>query len=160
MILASSSLSMPGFTSTSTPRSLKMATAAGESLSEMSTRGMGTSFKRPLRPSPLRGRLHREVMTDQRSRAKRKLQPGTRGASLPREGEGRRSSRFGELGFFLAEGEIEPWRQRLEIGCLDGSAAPDTQAWRRVAVRTNIERDLFFFEEARESFGESRLRIG
>src|SRR5579863_5988944 len=40
MILASSSLSSPGLTSTATPRSLKMATAAGESLSEMRTRGV------------------------------------------------------------------------------------------------------------------------
>src|ERR1700722_5666670 len=40
MILASSSLSSPGLTWTSTPRSLKMATAAGDSLSEIRTRGV------------------------------------------------------------------------------------------------------------------------
>ena len=44
MILASSSLSRPGLTSTSTPRALKIATAAGESLSEMRTRGAMGKF--------------------------------------------------------------------------------------------------------------------
>jgi alpha-beta hydrolase superfamily lysophospholipase len=42
---SNSSLVMPGLLSTSTPRSLKMATAAGESLSAIRTLGMGNSMK-------------------------------------------------------------------------------------------------------------------
>src|SRR5438874_1907992 len=51
MMAASWSLSRPGLTSTSTPRSLKIATAAGESESEMRTRGgMGKTLQVPLLP--------------------------------------------------------------------------------------------------------------
>src|SRR5260221_13436102 len=57
MILISSSLERPVFTSVSMPRSLKMATAAGDNLSEIRTLGMNflQFFPPPLSPPPALG---------------------------------------------------------------------------------------------------------
>src|SRR6266702_3682445 len=64
MISASLSLSLPrlGWKSTSTPRSLKICTAAGESASEMRTLGldMGMILKRELRYADLKALMLRE----------------------------------------------------------------------------------------------------
>src|SRR5450631_1721492 len=103
MILANSSLSRPGLTSTSTPRSLKMATAAGESLSEMRTRGgIGLAFVAAFQSAPQgKGRMRRSGNG---------MAPSLRNPVVRGAGDGERSSsrRLGELGFFLGEGEIEP----------------------------------------------------
>src|SRR5215207_1041221 len=58
MISANCSLSSPGFTSTSMPCSVKIATAAGESLSEMRTRGVITCSPSAHPAQHMRERVH------------------------------------------------------------------------------------------------------
>src|SRR5579863_1060788 len=142
MILASSSLSSPGLTSTATPRSLKMATAAGESLSEMRTRGAMRVVleRRPVTAAKMRGKAA------YRSRKRRS------GPTLSR--------RLGELHLLEREGVVEPASQRLDVGGLDGRAAPDAQARRRVAIGADVEGDLLLLDETRDSLRERGLPVG
>src|SRR5690348_7397305 len=67
------------------------------------------------------------------------------------------SRRLGERCFGFGEGPVEPGRERLDVGRLDGRAAPDTQARRRIAVMTEVETGTFLFEQAGELLGERRL---
>ncbi len=101
---ASLSLSPPslGWKSTSTPRSLKICTAAGESASEMRTLG-GIALRR----------LRQRVLA-------------------------------------LGEGPVEPRRQRLDVGALDGRAAPDAQARRRIAIGVDVVGDALLLQARRQ----------
>src|ERR1043166_2434814 len=112
MISASWSLSRLGLTTVSMPRSAKICTAAGESLSEMRTRG---------------------AMAASRCLAQRVLA--------------------------LRERPIEPGGEPLDVGGLDGRAAPDAQAGRRVAIERDIIGDAFFLERRRHAAGEGCPRI-
>src|SRR5271168_3816300 len=137
MILASSSLSRPGLTSTSTPRSLKMATAAGESLSEMRTREvmglMTLGWRAALRPLGING-----------SGIGFEAGGAREGAVLPqaRSGSIRRSSCLGQLALLDGEGVIEPMGERPDVGGFDRRAAPDPQPCRRAATRPDVEGDF------------------
>jgi len=81
-----------------------------------------------------------------------------RASSLPFSGtgEGRVVRRFGELGFLLGEGPVEPEGQRFDVGCLDRRAAPDAQAGRSVAIAADVEGDLLLLQRAGERLGERR----
>src|SRR5271165_2275585 len=141
MILASSSLSSPGLTSTSTPRSLKMATAAEESLSEMRTRGaMGNP------------RMRRRFGRDLRRK-------GRKEGAQPARARATTSGRLGELHLLDRKGVVEPGGQRLDVVGLDGRPAPYAQARRRVAIGADVVGDLLLFQEARERLGERALPV-
>src|SRR5580704_16785391 len=157
MILASSSLSRPGLTSTWTPRSLRIATAAGESLSEIRTRGV---------MKLVRNGGHDSRESDRESR----LSVSCRESGHPAQGQRRRlwtpafagvtkseSGSLGELALLEHERVIEPVRQRLDIGRFDRRAAPDAQASRRVAISAGVKRDLFFLKHGRQTLGECGL---
>src|SRR5215472_574848 len=111
---ASFSLSAPsfGWKSTSTPRSRKICTAAGERASEMRTRGVMASR-----------RLQQRVLAS-----------------------GKRP--------------VEPERERLDIGALDGRAAPDAQAGRCVAVGIDVVGDAFLLQRGGHALDERGLRLG
>src|SRR5579871_4552316 len=126
MIFASSSLSSPGLTSTSTPRSLKMATAAGESLSEMRTREV---MRIVLEQRPVRA----AKIEEERTAAPRRWAPAFAGARV-RSG----SSRLCELGLLDNEGVVEPLGQRLDVVGFDRRAAPDPQTRWGVAIRADV----------------------
>ena len=68
---------------------------------------------------------------------------------MPRRRSVRGSSRLGELGLGFGEGPVEPRRQRFDIVSLDGRAAPDAQARRRIAIGTDVVGDAFLFEQRR-----------
>src|SRR5580692_11266640 len=110
------------------PRSLKMATAAGDKASEINTRGAKGLLQKigaDCCPSPAR------EITSHRAGL---FAPGRSscGAAVdPWLGE---SSRLGEVALGLRKGEIEPRGQRLDIARLDGRAAPDPKAGRRIAI--------------------------
>src|SRR5271170_6965271 len=151
MILASSSLSRPGLTSTSTPRSLKMATAAGESLSEMRTREvmglMTLGWRAALRPLGIDG-------SGSDSKRAAAVLPQARSGSI------RRSRCLGQLALLDSEGVIEPVGQRLDIGGFDCRAAPDAQAGRRIAIRPDVECDLLLLEKGSQRLRKRGLAIG
>src|SRR5580704_3119705 len=111
---SNSSLVMSGLLSISTPRSLKMATAAGESLSAIRTLGMGVSGKDGGRKNP--GRAAARI----------------------------KSGGLGGAGLDLGEGPVEPGRQRLDVGFVHRGAAPDAQARRRGAIAGHVQRHAFF----------------
>src|SRR5712671_4095362 len=144
MILISSSLDRPVFTSVSMPRSLKMATAAGDNLSEIRTLGMNlfSNFCPTPNPSPRWGRGIRAPF------------------HLPNEGRSERvSAPGGGLLFHLCEGPIEPGRQRLDVGCFHGGAAPDAQTRRRGAIAADIQCDIFLFQKTCDLRGSFSLRL-
>src|SRR5690349_15135363 len=103
MILRSSSLDRPVFTSASTPRSLKMAIAAGLSLSAMSTRGMDLSLRMGA------GRALRRRVPCRGDVGVAQGEPESGGLEFG--GDGR-------------EGPVEPGRDRVEVRGLDRGAAP------------------------------------
>src|SRR4051812_25575956 len=108
MILISSSLERPVFTSAWMPRSLKMATAAGDNLSEIRTLGMNfLQFPPTPNPSPRWGRGSEPFHLTRVGRSERVSAPG------------------GPLLFHLREGPIEPRCQSFDIGCFHRGAAPD-----------------------------------
>ena len=162
MIWRASSLSRPGLTSNSTPRPLKIATAAGESLSEMRTRGPWRVL--PLTLLPLRETVARRapdegsaplravVILECRNRGKRER--ASRRALFPAllpNGKGELSGRLGELGHLLGEGPVEPLGQRFDVRLLDRRAAPDAQAGRGVAIAADVEGDLLLLERGRRA---------
>src|ERR1019366_197048 len=100
---------MPGLLSISTPRSLKMATAAGESLSAIRTLGMRVSGN------------------GDKEKSRRLSRTGIDSGSL------------GGAGLDLGEGPVEPGRQRLDVGLVHGGAAPDAQARRRGAIARHVQ---------------------
>src|SRR5258707_14626625 len=57
------------------------------------------------------------------------------------------------------EGPIQPAGERLDVGRLDGRAAPDAQTRRRVAIMGEIVAGAFLLDHGGEAFGETRLRI-
>ena len=60
----------------------------------------------------------------------------------------------------LGEGPVEPQRQRLDIGALDGRAAPDAQAGRRIAVGIDVIGDALLLQRGGNALDERRLRLG
>src|ERR1700722_17552478 len=145
MICRSSSLLRPVLTSTSTPRALKMSMAAGESWSEMRTRGgIGMALMKLL------ARLLGEDPN------------GKRGARPPpaRGGGGKHLGRLQQLVGDGGEGPVEPGRQRFEVGGLHRAAAPDAQARRGVAIGGGVEGHAFLFQKVGELLGELRLAGG
>src|SRR5690348_14130565 len=130
---ASLSLSAPsfGWKSTSTPRSLKICTAAGERASEISTLGAMRAFRKICD-----GKKRRRV-------ARRRAKSG---------GLGKRFLRLGE-------GPVEPLRQRLDVARLDRGAAPDAQPRRGVAIGVDVVGDALLLEDRAEILHEGRLRF-
>src|SRR5215475_3055299 len=57
----------------------------------------------------------------------------------------------------LGEGPVEPGQERLDVRGLDRGAAPDAQAWRRVAIGADVEGNPFRLEPVGDGLGESRL---
>src|ERR1041385_5693891 len=127
MISASFSLSLPrlGWKSTSTPRSLKICTAAGDSASEMRTFGLAIVFS--LRHS--RARAPRGDPESGRDCEVLEQIPGSR---LAPRNDGLR--RFRQRRLHLGEGPVDPLREQCDVASLHSGAAPDAQARRRVAV--------------------------
>src|SRR5262249_57831426 len=76
--------------------------------------------------------------------------PGTR----------RPSRRLRQRLLALGESPIEPQRERLDVGALDGRATPDAQARRRVAVTIDVEGDALLLKRRSDAFDERRLRFG
>src|SRR5215204_2947653 len=60
----------------------------------------------------------------------------------------------------LREPPVEPLRQRLDVGRLDGRTAPDAQSRRRVAVGVDVVGDVFPFESRRKVFHKGSPRVG
>src|ERR1019366_2634367 len=142
MICSSSSLLRPVLTSASTPRALKMSMAAGESWSEMRTRGgIGMALMR------LRSRVQGEDRN------------GERGATPPpARGGGEKLLRgLQQLVGDGGEGPVQPRGERFEIRDLDRAAAPDAQARRRFAIGGGVEGHIFLFQKVGELLGELRL---
>src|SRR5262245_49483228 len=139
MTSASFSLSAPsfGWKSTSTPRSLKICTAAGESASEIRTLG------RMLRPLLLS------------SSAKAGLACATHDRSWCGT-----SRRLRQRVLGLGEGPVEPQGERLDIGALHRRAAPDAQARRRITIRVDVVGDALFLQRGGDALDERRLRLG
>src|SRR5215510_7985442 len=125
MTSASFSLSAPsfGWKSTSTPRSLKICTAAGESASEIRTLG------RMLRPLLLS------------SSAKAGLACATHDRSWCGT-----SRRLRQRVLGLGEGPVEPQGERLDIGALHRRAAPDAQARRRITISIDVVGDALLLQ--------------
>src|SRR5215510_7118147 len=142
MTAASLSLSLPrlGWKSTSTPRSLKICTAAGDSASEMRTLGFIVITWTSVVPSAL--------PAWQRLRARPPASAGAR--ALRRLGQRLLGQRIGP---------VEPRHQGLDVGGLDGRAAPDTQARRRVAVGRDVVGDAFLLQRRRHALGEGGLPV-
>src|SRR5712691_919116 len=61
--------------------------------------------------------------------------------------------------FHLSEGPIEPRRERFDIGCLHGGAAPDAQTRRRGAIAADVESDIFLFQKTCDLRGSFSLRL-
>ena len=101
-------------TSTSTPRSWKMCDGGGRKL-------VGDEDAGPWLASPCGREKGR------RPSARGGVSPSSR--SWPKS-SGLRLRRPGEFGRDGGEGPVEPGRQRLEVGGVDGGAAPDPQARR------------------------------
>src|ERR1700758_3392900 len=99
MISASLSLSLPrlGWKSTSTPRSLKIATAAGDNASEMRT--LGVMVAKP-------EMLKRGWMSS----------PSREGAQFTPPTHAANSRRLGERVLVFGIGPVEPQRQRFDVG--------------------------------------------
>src|SRR5271169_712534 len=133
---ASLSLSLPrlGWKSTSIPRSLKIATAAGESASEIRTLGAMVSAS---------GNV-----------GNGKANPSHRGESKTP------LRRLGERVLGLDVSPVEPQRERLDVGPFDGRAAPDAQARRRVAIGIDVVSDAFLVERRRDALNEGGLCVG
>src|SRR6266481_933118 len=143
------------------PRSLKICTAAGDSASEMRTLGfdivnsfapsrMGSaswanvvkSLIEFLSLSPfLRGEGWGEGQPQARVRALRAPHPDCCAIRpLPvRTGRGeKKSRRLRQRGPGLGERPVDPLGQQRDVLCLDGGAAPDAQARRRIAIMREI----------------------
>ena len=60
----------------------------------------------------------------------------------------------------LGVGPVEPVRERFDVGALDGRAAPDPQARRRIAVGADVVGDAFLLERCGNALGERRLGLG
>src|SRR5262249_6349200 len=153
MISASLSLSLPrlGWKSTSTPRSLKICTAAGESASEMRTLG----FDMIVIPWNIESVVPAEAPLGAQSRDPYSVLwlwvPAR--ASLGRD-DRRGSSRLRQRGLGLGKGPVDPLREQFDIPCFDSGAAPDAQASRRVAVIREVEAGVFLFHQRHQLLGE------
>ena len=61
----------------------------------------------------------------------------------------RQAAALRSVAFCVCEGPVEPGHQRFEVGGLDGRAAPDAQAGRRVAIGADVVGDAFLVEQRR-----------
>ena len=59
----------------------------------------------------------------------------------------------------LGPGPVEPWTERFDVIGLDGTAAPDPQAWWRIAITGDVERGAFELERAGDLLDQSELRL-
>src|SRR5262249_55205284 len=120
------------------PRSLKIWTEASERASEMRTRGaIGNILSLARGPGSPRW-------------------SGRANTVLPRIGSGC----LGQCILSLGEGPVEPERERLDVGGLDGRAAPDAQAGGCVTIGVDIVGDAFLLERRGQVLDEARLRLG
>src|SRR5579871_4758568 len=158
MASASFSLSLPrfGWKSTSTPRSLKICTAAGDNASEMSTLGlvMSVTFE------------YRECLPG-RSAAWREepgsiLRDGGYGSRLALRLAGTTDAkelrRLRKLRLGLGESPIDPLGEQRNVARLDRGAAPDAQARRRIAMTREIETGAFLLDQTDHLLDEVDLR--
>src|SRR5262249_3284849 len=85
---------------------------------------------------------------------------GLDGTSVRARPDASASRRLGQRVLGLGEGPVEPERERLDVGGLDGCAAPDAQARRRITISVDIVGDAFLFERGRQALDEGCLRLG
>src|ERR1700731_2769035 len=158
MISASLSLSLPrlGWKSTSTPRSLNICTAAGDSASEMRTFGfvMGV-FLDP----PLEGEGRREAPGWGESCGLRKFRVRRAGrisphpaapfgaSTLPLQGRVKKSRRLQKLRPGLGESPVDPLGEQRNIARLDCGATPDAQTRRRIAMAREVVTGAFLLNQ-------------
>src|SRR5687768_9992519 len=143
MTAFSSSGVWPTISSTSQPRSRKICAALGSILSEMSTRGLVMIYSL----SPLRERAG-ERRSPSRPCGWKHERVSPSPNPLPSSGEGFR------LRTEAVPSPIEPRPERLDIGGVDGRAAPDPQARRGVAVTGDVVGRALGFEQTGEPLDE------
>ena len=61
---------------------------------------------------------------------------------------------MGQAAFALGVGPVEPGPERLDIGGVDGRAAPDAQARRGVAIAGDVVGGAFLLEQAGDLLDE------
>ena len=122
---------------------------AGREACSITLAACGRAVAKPsaTRLSRVRGRLRRTA-----SRGPLTRLAATPLGTLSRQGERVTKSlrRLGERVLAVGEGPVEPVRQRFDVGTLDGRAAPDAQARRRVAVGADVVGDALLLERGRE----------
>src|SRR5215218_1164987 len=64
------------------------------------------------------------------------------------------------LGFDLRQGPVEPGQEGFDVGGLDGGAAPDAKAGRRIAIGAGVECDAFLLQNAGEPLRSGSLAFG
>src|SRR3569832_388726 len=192
MMSASLSLSLPrlGWKSTSTPRSLKICTAAGESASEMRTFGLDmiailqTKWAWQSSPSPFVERANvaesvvgwakRSVPTifapysviarSGATKQSRLVSPELECLAIA-SNDGTTSSRkalgrHGQRRLGLGKGPVDPLRQQRDVLGFDRGAAPDAQAGRRVAIMREVESGVLLLDHRHQLLGKVDLGIG
>src|SRR5437762_9507488 len=60
----------------------------------------------------------------------------------------------------LGKSPVEPLRERFDVACFNGRAAPHAQARWRIAIGVDVVGDAFLLERCGEVLDEGRLRIG
>src|ERR1700744_1232215 len=109
------------------------------------------------------------------------FKPGLKSTSQPRSAKistarGLSSSEMRTLGFAMCEdssgrfraecpfdlcvGPVEPWQQCLEVARLDGSAAPNAQPRRGIAIGAEIVARLLGLEQVGHLLGGRGLLVG
>src|SRR5581483_506253 len=154
IVAASLSLSLPrlGWKSTSTPRSLKICTAALDNASEMRTLGAIDPSLRHF--GRARGARAGNPSGNKTTIGWIGLDSGF-ALRAPRNDPFSRC--FRQRGFGLGKGPVEPCGERLDVALLDGRAAPDAKARRRIAVVCDVVGDAVLFEPRGERFDEIPL---
>ena len=82
---------------------------------------------------------------------------GSHAATMPHDSPKEGQAAGLERGLLAGEGPVEPGHQRLDVGGLDGRAAPDAQAGRRVAIAARCRRRPSLLEQRDDALGEGLL---
>src|SRR5437899_2501135 len=69
------------------------------------------------------------------------------------------SRRLAQRVLAARECPIEPKRERLDVGALDGRAAPDAQSRRRIAIGVDVVGDALLLQRSGNALDERRLRV-